>query len=657
MPVVWLILWIGLAVLTVALLLLTQTSWGQSRPLRKCAVLSLLAHVLLACLAMTVRIVTGGAGAVEEPAMYVVIDPASEHADEPVDRSSALKPWEEVADSPDIPAERFTGDRLESPRPDLKPPTADPVPAEADPILAATDADRAGPEDAALDATQPLSAAPARAEPIAAPVARNGPGASDVVPVPRLSAPSRLAPTSAGRPSQVPLEPSNLLAIEPEGPGERPDRSDLPIPAGSVRPLPAHAPRIESLADESAGLKAAAVAVRDAPPDGLSMDRRPGATGSADVPGGDGKYVPPALYQDRFAPDRERIVDAHGGSPATEGAVEMALVWLAANQAKDGRWDADRNDAGRERAVLGQDRARAGLDADTGITGLALLAFLGAGHTHQQGQHQETMRRGLDFLLKIQSADGNMGGRAALYARMYCHAMAMFALSEAYAITRDPQLEAAVRRAVEYSLAAQNPVTGGWRYRPGDAGDTSQLGWQIMALKSAQMAGVEIPPAVQRGVARFLASVASGTNNGLAGYRPFTAPTRTMTAEALVCRVLADMPHDPRADDEAARYLLEDLPDADGPNLYYWYYATLGLYCLQGQAWPTWNEALKAVLLPAQRTDGRAAGSWDPDTVWGGYGGRVYSTSMAALMLEVYYRYLPLYVEAARRSGRSPVVR
>jgi len=221
--------------------------------------------------------------------------------------------------------------------------------------------------------------------------------------------------------------------------------------------------------------------------------------------------------------------------------------------------------------------------------------------------------------------------------------MATFALSEAYAMTHDHRLEQPLRRAIAYTIAAQHPTTGGWRYKPHEMGDTSQLGWQLMALKSADLAGIPMPEQTRAGAIRFLKSVAAGEEGGLASYRPGEVPSHSMTAEALVCRQFLGMARDNPAADEAGKSLLGELPSKDKVNLYYWYYGTLGMYQLQGDYWQRWNEALQAALVGRQQTDGDSAGSWDPVCVWGGYGGRVYSTAMSALCLEVYYRFLPLY--------------
>lgn len=281
-----------------------------------------------------------------------------------------------------------------------------------------------------------------------------------------------------------------------------------------------------------------------------------------------------------------------------------------------------------------------------------MLAFLAAGETHKKGEYQTQVQRGLTFLMSAQKPDGSLAGKANLFAAMYCHAMASLALSEAYAMTGDERLEQSVRRAVAYTIAAQDSSGGGWRYLAGDPGDTSQMGWQLMVLKSAELAGIAVPDATRQGALRYLKSISSGQYGGLATYRPGQDISRPMTAEALVCRQFLGMPSESPTGAEAGDYLLGDIPGQGRDNLYYWYYATLGMYQLQNEHWSRWNEALQRTLVSRQQQSGTLAGSWNPQTLWDSYGGRVYSTALATLCLEVYYRFLPLYDQAVAPANR-----
>jgi hypothetical protein len=231
--------------------------------------------------------------------------------------------------------------------------------------------------------------------------------------------------------------------------------------------------------------------------------------------------------------------------------------------------------------------------------------------------------------------------------------MAGMALAEAYGMTGDDRLREPVRRAVQYTINAQNATSGGWRYLPGDPGDTSLHGWQLMLLKSAELAGIPTPLNTRNGMIRYLRSAASGQYGGLSSYRPGERVSRPMSAEALVCWQFLGMPREHPANSEAGEYLLGELPGSGKDNLYYWYYGTLSMYQLGGDYWQRWNEAMQKRLIETQHTDGPLAGSWDADTVWGGYGGRIYTTALATLSLEVYYRFLPLYLEATPQNGKQ----
>ena len=206
----------------------------------------------------------------------------------------------------------------------------------------------------------------------------------------------------------------------------------------------------------------------------------------------------PATYRLRSLANRKAAAEKHGGTDASELAVERALKWLAANQHPDGYWDSDRHGAGKIGIDdQGVNRKFAGKKADTGITALALLSFLGAGYTHEEGPYAKTVERALRWLIAQQDAKGSLGGDASHYARMYCHGMATYALAEAYSMqndrTVDTRLRRPLERAVRYILDQQSTTDGGWRYLKGQKSDMSMFGWQLMALKSAEIAGIRIP--------------------------------------------------------------------------------------------------------------------------------------------------------------------
>lgn len=229
---------------------------------------------------------------------------------------------------------------------------------------------------------------------------------------------------------------------------------------------------------------------------------------------------------------------------------------------------------------------------------------------------------------------------------MYCHGIATYAIAEAYGMQNDPTSNTMLRdpllRAVRYILNNQNP-DGGWRYIKGQKSDISMFGWQLMALKSAEIAGVTIPAEAKSRMVGFLKSRSLGDHGGLAAYREDESPTSSMTAEAFFCKQMLGMRRNNAAAQEAADYLLDRLPKRSQFNEYFWYYGTVAMYQYGGAGWQTWNEAVREILVAEQHTAGEFAGSWDPISPWGRYGGRIYSTALSTLCLEVYYRFLPLY--------------
>jgi hypothetical protein len=338
-----------------------------------------------------------------------------------------------------------------------------------------------------------------------------------------------------------------------------------------------------------------------------------------------------------------------GGNEKSETAVALGLGWLARQQLADGHWELHQGypDPGQVRT-------------STGATALALMVFLGAGHTQQDGPYREKIGKAIDWLLAVQKKAGVLKGdfydfdREGDAASFYAHGQATIALCEAYALTRNERLLTPIRAALAFIAEAQHPVSGGWKYRRHSEGDLSVFGWQIMALESARMAGLDLPLGVLEKAAGFLDLVQEQEGSRYR-YEPSEAKSATpaMTAEGLFCRQYLGWPRDHPALRAGISYLLEpaNLPkwNSSRRNVYCWYYAAQVLHNLGGNDWEVWNTAMRDELLKSQAKEGKVAGSWNPFQPAGAVdenadkGGRLYVTCLCLLTLEVYYRHLPLY--------------
>lgn len=343
---------------------------------------------------------------------------------------------------------------------------------------------------------------------------------------------------------------------------------------------------------------------------------------------------------------RREAVRKLGGNDASEQAVERGLKWLAGHQFAAGNWSIHELNCSDEGCT-----GHGSFQADTAATGLALLAFLGAGHSHRAGEYQPEVDRGIQWLLQNQKSNGDLYTDTSEFVWLYSHGMAAIALCEAYGMTRDPDLKEPAQRAVDFIVAAQHPEFGGWRYRPQFESDTSVSGWQLMALKSGQMAGLNVPKTAYEGVSKWLDSVEDRSSPGRFSYHPSKPDTLAMTAEGLLMRQYLGAGRLDTSLTAGAGFLKQRLPRLEERDAYYWYYATQVMFHMQGDYWFQWNGAIRDLLVNSQEKGGHVAGSWDPESPtrskWGNAGGRHYVTCLNLLMLEVYYRHLPLYIELA----------
>ena len=644
-----LMLLVGSGIIAISLLVLALTRWGHSRPVWKCVILSFAAHILLMGYAYGTRMM------VQTPVVEKKQDtPMRVNIVKDVGKSlrgedsfeASEKSWDQFVNQQPLPSvenlerpaidseiviEKVVDRSVERPENEALPAELDKLPRQEiqSPQLA----------DAPEQIEQELPMSTPDLEPQEIEVARRGEEAPEID-----------FPVFEPEPEMARTEISNDFAERNLGEGR-----------DALEPSVEKTPFVSDLVNEKSELPKAPEQPPAAAPEpkfagGKPLDN-PYSSNRLKVLSsprriGDGLPMP-RLYSLRNAKNRLANAKQRGGSLETERAVEMALQWLAGSQEEDGSWSSRKSGAGREDQVFGHDRDGAGAQADCGITALATLSFLAGGHSHLEGPYQTEVQKGLEFLVRSQKSNGDLSGNAKMFARMYCHSMSLLALSEALAMTGDKRLYKAVQRGVEYTVRSQNRTDGGWRYQPGDKGDMSQFGWQVLALHSAKLGGATVPNSTYEGMERFLESCTSGVGGGLASYKPNQGPSTTMTAEALLCRYFLQKSVPQTTVAEATRRISKERPTPNHINLYYWYYGTLAMYHAGGVVWENWNTELKRTLLQTQNRRGNNAGSWSPDGVWGGYGGEVYSTAMATLNLEVYYRYLPLYQQLAQANPDS----
>jgi len=378
----------------------------------------------------------------------------------------------------------------------------------------------------------------------------------------------------------------------------------------------------------------------------------------------------------RISPDRikaecERILREIRNS--RRSPIIESLLWLARHQEPDGSWSA-RSFAGN--CVGAPCTGPGDEDLSAGVTGLALLAFLGAGYS--QLSHDmflweghpgrllhfgRVVKKAFDWLQDQQGPDGAIGLRGSK--GMYNHMVAAQALSEGYGMTASRPLRAPAQRAMDFIVAAQNPGKG-WGTSPrGGQSNSSVTGWAVMALKSAELSELLFPR--------------SSYDSALSWYEDVTDPVsqevghtkkgpdgicregeasfdRHPTMEALGTMGLIFMlKRKTDARYGALKLVVGDLPEwkAKKIDFTYWHFGSVATFQLDGPdgpLWTRWKDPVRDALLPHQRTaaDGCAKGSWDPEEDrWGSVGGRVYAVAMNAMTLEVYYRYANVFKGAA----------
>lgn len=314
-------------------------------------------------------------------------------------------------------------------------------------------------------------------------------------------------------------------------------------------------------------------------------------------------------------------------SPAAQAVVKRGIDWLGRNQNADGGWTGQQG-------------------ATSGVVGACTIALMSQGHLPGVGDYGRQVAKGLQFIIRHAQPNGLLYRADMGPYPMYHHGLATLALAEAWGETGDPRLREALRRAIDLLASAQNS-DGGWRYQPvPKEADLSVTVMQLMALRAARDAGMDVPgEVIDQGIAyvkRCQNAKGKGKDGGFA-YMPGGESGFARTGAGVTSLQVAG---DYRANEvvEGIEYLLEFQPlgdkKMDQQEFYHYglYYATMGVYQAQSLGangrrwWGQWYPAVVKDLTARQQTDGR----WKS-------GREAYDTAMAVLILTIPYRYLPIY--------------
>ena len=397
--------------------------------------------------------------------------------------------------------------------------------------------------------------------------------------------------------------------------------------------------------------------VNDLAPAMVEIEKAPSETGSSNVAPITGEMG------GRSQAGKTSLLTKYGGTAESETAVAGGLQWLKRHQLPNGSWRFNHTNVGCD----GSCSQPGSLQASTvGATSLALLAYMGAGHTYLDGEHQKSVEAGLNYVLnhaKLVPAGLDLRADAEGNGGMYIQGIATICLSEAAALNEatlkamegkqenvggmsrrkafqdTKRLKDASQAAIAFIVASQNQ-TGGWHYRPEmKTADTSVVGWQVMALASGKAAKLAIPGQTLVGVRQYLGSVTPDGGSTF-GYSNKTAKPST-TAIGLLCSMYLGQTKKNAPLIAGVQYLSKRGPQPN--DMYYNYYATQVMHHWGGEEWEKWNKVMREQLVSTQIKKGHGAGSWDIADVHGASGGRLYMTCLATMTLEVYYRHLPIY--------------
>lgn len=368
-------------------------------------------------------------------------------------------------------------------------------------------------------------------------------------------------------------------------------------------------------------------------PEAFTFSGNP-ATSATPPSAGMGERLPPSMASRMGGSARRAAMVKNNGKEKSEVAVVNALRWLKMRQNGNGSW----------------------CDKYPGaMTGLALLCYLGHGELPQSAEFGETVAKAVNW---FNEQGAKFQGRLCMASSWgeggaYSHAIGTYALCEYYTMTRDSAVVPLLRQAVQYIVDGQ-AYDGGWRYQYNSqvASDTSVTGWQIQALKAAHLTDLGFPrieESLDRAIV-FLKGM-QGEKGGF-GYTE-AKDGYSLAGVGAFCTFLWKQDRDATVR-KGVDFLLRGAESGSpvryagsSANLYAWYYHTQACLMYGGTVWDKWNRIFQDEIADSQSpegfwppTGGSATGSLEEEPF---LNGQVYRTTLCVLMLEVFYRYMPLY--------------
>jgi len=353
----------------------------------------------------------------------------------------------------------------------------------------------------------------------------------------------------------------------------------------------------------------------------------------------------------RFASRSARALLLEGNAAQKKkifAAVDRALKFLASAQNEKGYWTPE---------VRGPSAAE-----PEAVTAAVLLAFLTEGNTHKSGKFYKVVSAGLQWLKSRQRDDGYIGS-GKLPSRRFSHALATLYLAELYGTTRDPDVKAILRKAVEFALKIRTPGKG-WKRSDADASDDTMLtAWMLLALSAARRYEPTLLnwSGYENALRVFDERIDS---RGRLGYRKPKQGVveRTSlefqemlirTAAAAFARLITTGDFTNLNLKKSVNFIDTVKPRKDDRNHLYWFFAT-HLMWYQGSRFRLfWAPTMRA-LLDLQITEGKFAGSWDASVAWSGFrGGRLFDTALSVLTLNTpLFRFGGLGAEKPKTEGK-----